>query len=396
MKVYLTRMASPVLAFGIFFAVSCTYFDKSQNEERYSYQEQIDNRIQEINEQLYSYPGNQELLNEKGELLIALAELMADPNDRNPVYRDLYHLSLETDLLQEMVVKAWSQEQNSGVSLLQSNRNDISVNHYDDILGHFYNAITLQPDSMVTYSLLATTYYEQGSIHHAIETMEKALEVSGNGNKAFKEKLGYLYLEAGRTDVSVGMYEDLVTEYPDDNHLLHGLINAYMLSNRHDDAVDLLKQLTEEYPARYNYQEALAAQLYFQFKEKSESYNPLDAESEITVDYLIKLASDIDAIFTSLMNSTPVNEENIYRMAAYYRNTAAVFSMLSQNTDITVADQEQLINLTNEFTEKSISHWERLAELSPDNLEYMTVLRQIYLENGMNEEADFIERSHNF
>ena len=389
-------MVSLVLTFGIFFAVSCTYFEKSQNEEQLSYQEQIDQRIEEINDQLLSDPDNHELIAEKGELLIGLADLMANPNDRMPVYRNLYNLSTESDIVQSMVVKAWSEEQNSGVRLLQTERNDVSIDHYDEILGHFYNAITLQPDSMVTYSLLATTYYEKGSIHHAIETMETALEISGNGDMAFKEKLGYLYLEAGRTDESVGMYEDLVTEYPDDNHLLHGLINTYMISNRHDDAVIILKQLTEEYPTRYNYQEALATQLYFQFKEKSGMFSPMDEESDITAATLIDLASEIDTIFNSLMNNTPVNEENVYRMAAFYKNSAATLTRLSELSDTPEMDQEKFIEISNDFTEKSLSLWERLAEMNPDNLEYMTVLRQIYIENGMDEEAELIERSYNY
>ncbi len=397
MKYYLTRMVSVALTFGIFFAVSCTFFDNAQNEEQVSsYQDRIDQRIDEINEQLLENPDQENLIIEKGELLLNLADLMANPYDRIPVYRDLYSLSLETNGLQNHIVKAWSDEQASGIRLLQTNRNDESADHSDAILAHFHNAITLQPDSLVTYSLLATTYYETGSIHHAIDILENAIEISGQNDKTLYEKLAYLYLEAGRTDVSVQMYQNLVAEYPDDNHLMHGLANAYILSNRHEEAITTLRQLIELYPTRYSYQEALAAQLYYQYKDQSDKFLKSDPQSDFSISELILLIHEIDEIFNSLTNNTPVNEENIYRMAAFYKNSTGILNSISEFADLGEELSQQFNEISIDHAEKALLHWERLAEMNPENLEYLTVLHQIYLQHGMREEADLIERSYNF
>lgn len=396
MKYYLTRMVSLVLTFGIFFAVSCTFFDKTQNEERISYQDRIDQRIDEINEQLLENPDQKELIIEKGELLLDLADLMVNPYDKNPVYSELYSLALETNELQELIVRAWSDEQTSGVRLLQANRNNEAIDNSDVILAHFHNAITLQPDSLVTYNLLATTYYETGSIHHAIDILEKADEISGQQNKTLKEKLAYLYLEAGRTDVSVEIYQNLVVEHPDDNHLMHGLTNAYILSNRHEEAITTLKQLIELYPTRYSYQEALAAQLYFQFKRQSGKIITSDDPFDFSTDELIQLMYEIDDIFTSMTNNTPINEENVYRMATFYKNSTGILNSISEITHLDEDVSQRFNEISQNHAEKSLLFWERLAEMNPDNLEYMTVLHQLYLQNGMREEADLIERSYNF
>lgn len=396
MKYFTTRMVSLLLTFGIFFAVSCTVFEKSQNEEQVSVQDQMLQRMDQIDQQIIENPDNPELKFRKGELLLDMADLMVDPTDRNPIYRNLFDLSMETDLLQPLVVQAWSEEQNSGVRLLQSDRNDDTVDHYNDILAHFNNAVILQPDSLVTYSLLATTYYENGSIHQAIETLESAIEISDQDEQEFQEKLAYLYLEAGRTDISVNMYENLVSESPDNHHLLHGLINAYILSNRHEDAILILKGLTDEYPARYSYHEALAAQLYFRFKNSSEHFiNGTDDQDERSADQLIQWAIEIDELFNLLISSTPINEENIYRMATFYRNSAGLLINLSEHSD-DVESKQEFDRFATDHSEKSLSYWERLLEMDPDNLEYITVLHQLYLDNGMIEEADSIERSYNF
>ena len=46
--------------------------------------------------------------------------------------------------------------------------------------------------------------------------------------------------------------------------------------------------------------------------------------------------------------------------------------------------------------EYSLPIWERLAELNPENMGYISNLHQVYLELGMNEDAESLERSYNF
>lgn len=121
------RMLSLVLAFGIFFTLSCstvrdTGTSKSSNNEETSLQEQINNLNQQISEE----PGNTDLQTEKAHLLYQYSQNISDPGNRNPVYMnirdiaDSYSADASTsEQLDEVLSQAWHSEQQSGMRLLQ-------------------------------------------------------------------------------------------------------------------------------------------------------------------------------------------------------------------------------------------------------------------------------------
>jgi tetratricopeptide (TPR) repeat protein len=399
-----TRMASLVLAFGIFFAISCSTFENTVPAEEPSQLEYLNEQIIRINQELESDPNNRELKIQKAKMLNEFASKQKNPSDRYPVYQNLYSINQpngdsEIPEITEILVKAWENEQLSGVRLLQTNRDSKVNQHYYDVLAHFDNAIVLQPDSMVTYSLMSTTFYENGSIRNAIETLESALNRSADEDPKYLEKLAYLYLEFGNTDESIKIYENLVSNSSNDSHLIHGLTNAYMISRRHNDAIAQLKLLSEEYPSRPYYREALATQLYFLFADKSaELYRGFESGEEIEdkVVELLELSDEAHLIYDSLRTTIPTNEESFFRMGTFYNNSINKFSALHSDLNLSSERNANLVSTIETYREISIELWERLTEINPDNMEYAYTLYNLYKDAGMNEEADSIERSYNF
>ncbi len=399
-----TRMASLVLAFGIFFAISCSTFENTVPAEEPSQLEYLNEQIIRINQELESDPNNRELKIQKAKMLNEFASKQKNPSDRYPVYQNLYSINQpngdsEIPEITEILVKAWENEQLSGVRLLQTNRDSEVNQHYYDVLAHFDNAIVLQPDSMVTYSLMSTTFYENGSIRNAIETLESALNRSADEDPKYLEKLAYLYLEFGNTDESIKIYENLVSNSSNDSHLIHGLTNAYMISRRHNDAIAQLKLLSEEYPSRPYYREALATQLYFLFADKSsELYRGFESGEEIEdkVVELLELSDEAHLIYDSLRTTIPTNEESFFRMGTFYNNSINKFSALHSDLNLSSERNANLVSTIETYRERSIELWERLTEINPDNMEYAYTLYNLYKDAGMNEEADSIERSYNF
>lgn len=408
MKYPTTRMASLLLAFGIFFTVSCAVFEKSESYETQPYLHQLDEQLKTVNQELESDPDNIELRIKKAELLAEYASLQSNPSDRYPIYQNLYSLNTltgENDRreiadITDILVKTWAAEQSSGIRLLQSDRGSGETNqYYYDILAHFDNAIVLQPDSSVTYNLMATTFYESGSISNAIETLAKAVERTENPKPIVLEKLAYLHLESGNTDHAIVIYEKLVNENPNDQQLIHGLTNAYMISERHLDAIARLTLLSEEFPTRYNYKEALATQLYFVFADRStQLLNEIDSSTDVddNINDLQQLSNQIHNLFDSIRNSIPVNEESLYRMGTFYNNSISKFSRINPLVPITSDKGAELLSTIQNYRTTSIVIWERLVELNPDNMEYVYILYDLYQDEGMTEEADSIERSYNF
>ncbi len=392
-------MLSLVLAFGIFFTFSCstlkdTESTNSSDSDEITLQEQIKN----INQQISEEPENAELQAEKASLLFQYSQDIPQPGDRQPVYLNIREIANSYSSnrnisvqLDEILSEAWHTEQQSGVRLLQNSESTQSQD-FSRIISHFQNAITLIPDSVQTYSLLATTYYQQGNMNEAIETLEQAEEQKQQYNPAISEKLAYLHLESGNLEEAEQRYGNLVEYKPEKLLYKHGLINVLILSDKHEDAIEMLEQLSDEYPTRYDYQESLATELYYLFKTKTDSFAFSGVNSELSgeeQEELMNLLSSVHSIFETIQETLPTSEENLFRMASFYKNASTRLSQLPDtNQDLEEMEQD--------FMEYSLPLWERLAEINSENLGYINNLYQVYLDLGMQEEAESIERSYNF
>ncbi len=411
MKHSLARTALPMLigmTFGVFFILSCSTVEQSstQSEQPPSTHQQFEEQLSSLDRQIGENPNEISLRVQKANLLVDYAKSREEPSQRKPVYQNLRDLSASTaqinqytDELEPVITAAWAEEQSSGMRLLQQNDSETIDTHFETIIAHFENAITIIPDSLVTYSLKATTFYRNGYLNEAVKTLETAKRMAESTDLEISEKLAYLYLESGKLDESVAIYRDLVESQPDDDHFHHGLVNAYILNNQHEKAVDLLQLLVEKYPTRYNYQEALATELYFIFEKEAGlilsnpgSYDPADE----SIGQLVDKLEDVHSMFEALKSDIPTNEENIYRMAAFYKNSASKLREISASLSLNNESKESIEALEKAHLEYGLPLWERLTEINPDNLEYLTGLRNIYQNLGMEEEAESLERSINF
>ncbi len=403
------RTAVPVLigiAFGIFFTLSCSTVEQTESStEELTTTDRLEMQLNEINQRIQQEPENSRHYQEKSEVLYSIAKNQP-VQQRQPVYQNLrdHSNSAENQLgkyqpeLDEILKKAWSDEQSKGVQILQQHRDDGTNEHYPEILAHFNNAITIIPDSLVTYSLKATTLYENGYLNEATETLETAINISDSSKPELLEKLAYLYLESGKIENSIAIYEDLAIDKPNDQHIKHGLINAYIIQENHEDAAVILNELSESYPSRYIYQEALANQKYFIFENKAGELlrSDYNGSQEDSINEIGALADDIHTIYDSLRTKMPVNEENTLRMAAFYKQAHSIFSEILQWGDFEDEEASEIVERKEQFADFALPLWERLVELNPDNLEYLHNLYEVYTLLGMDDDAEAIERSINF
>lgn len=398
MTYQIPRMLSLALAFGIFFTLSCSTLQDTESANSSDDETTLREKISNINQEISENPENTNLQTEKAQLLYRYSQTIPAPENRTPVYQNIRDIannyssnSRSSNQLNKVLSEAWYNEQQSGVRLLQRSEStqDQDVSR---ITSHFENAITLIPDSLQTYGLLATTYYQHGNLNQSIEILEQAEEQRDQYNPAISEKLAYLYLESGNLVEAERRYRDLVESNPDKLLYKHGLINVLILSDKHDETIDMLEELSEEYPARYSYQESLATELYYMFKSKTDSYVSSSSNSELSEDEreeLTGLLASVHTIFETIQESLPSSEENLFRMASFYKNAS---QRLQQLPD----DNGEFDDMESEFMENSLPLWEQLVEINPDNLGYINNLYQVYLELGMQEEAESIERSYNF
>lgn len=408
MKYFQTRMAFPTFlgfAFGIFFTLSCATTQTAETSEQpRTSQEQFDTQLNRLNAEIRDNPENDALKVQKATLLAGHANTFQNPGQRNPLYRNMNDLSRNVnpdsrEMLQidRLLKNAWSTERNEGVRLLQEDRSESFDNHFDDIVAHLDNAITLIPDSLVTYSLKATTLYRRGHLSDAIATLESARERTDANKPDIDEKLAYLHLESGNAPESIRLYSGLTQNYPSNEHFQHGLINALIINEQHEDAAELLREMTERYPSRHHYRESLATEMYRAFSYKANRMTDRrEGLYDDSIRDLFNILEEIHTIFEDLQDQVPSNEETTFRKAVIYKNAALKLSEIRNILPPDRVTSSELADFHEEYMMLSLPHWERLAELNPDNMDYMNSLYTVYLELGMDEDAESIERMYNF
>ncbi|MDZ7757921.1 tetratricopeptide repeat protein [Rhodohalobacter sp.] len=394
------RMTSFLLVFGIFFTLSCATTNSSNNLESSDQPtvEELQDRLTQLDNRLQNDVQNSSLTIEKASLLSEIAEKTEPPSQRLPYYRNLRDMAdanySDQNVRQEIdhyVQTSWTFEQTEGVKLLQQNPSGMDEQLTDEVISHFKNAITVNPDSLTTYNLLANTFYRSNRYDQAIQTLESALENIEPDPSEIREKLAYLYLESGNIDTSIRIYEDLVEDYPERAQIRHGLANAYMLNNEHDFAISILRNLIEDYPNRIEYKESLAGELYFKFRSSALRYiNSDETISEADRDELLQKLDEITSLYNEIDSTVPLSDDNAYRKAAYLKNSAGYLADLSSNSTGNQFEEYRI-----ELLNSSMVLWERLSENNPDNISYIRNLYDVYVELGMTEEAESIKRSYN-
>ncbi|MFU8812012.1 MAG: tetratricopeptide repeat protein [Balneolaceae bacterium] len=382
---FLSRKVSALLTFGIFFAVSCSTLTQSSKPPHELYHEgNYDQALEQVNRTLADDPQREDLQLLKVSILTAQAKNLPQPERRTLPYRNAYdtknlqiHEPALSDSAHSLLLSAWSFEQDAALTILQQ-ESRLSDQQYRLAKSHLENALTVLPDSSAPYSLLSTLSYRQGETDQALLYLQQAVENDAHVTEAMLEKQAYLYMETGNLERSAELYEQLVDQFGTTDTYTHGLLNAYILQERHEKAIELLSELRESHPTRPFYLEALAVQSYYQSRREFEQDNDIDS-------FAADLAR-ISDMFEELMAMTPFYEERTHRAATFYSN--ATRQLLEHGRD-SFADKAA------QFAASSVQHWQQLMENDPENRAYAVQLARAYRAAGMTNEAELLEQQYN-
>ncbi|WP_340105815.1 tetratricopeptide repeat protein [Rhodohalobacter sp. 8-1] len=401
-----TRMVSLLLTFGIFFALSCSTFKTSSKTALDLYESgNYNNALRTVNLQIEDSPDDQQLRILKAEILQKIAVENYQPENRESVYSNLRtttdEITFSTDRYQSktdsILNSAWMHEQSAGVRLLQQDGTDSFDQYFDRVIAHFKNAVTIIPDSIVTYNLMATTYYRHGNLSEAINTLEAIEDKGFTRPPETCEKLAYLYLEAGQIEQSVKIYETLSANNPESEIYQQGLVNSYILGDMHTDAIALLEELTDVYPNRVQYREALATERFYQMRHRiyDETQNPgFETYADQEIDELLSQLNEIGSIYRDIDETLPSSEERQQRIAAFYVSAADMLNELQPH--VTDTASARLTEQEEFYLRESIPYWQSLYEANSDRAAYAYSLIEVYTELGMESEAELLEQQINF
>lgn len=176
----------------------------------------------------------------------------------------------------------WGQLFNRGIDAYlkgKSAQGDSAAMFFNEAVDVFTTAIAVNPDSASTYTNLGLVYLGLNDFEKAVANFEMSLSKEADPNLIVS--VGGMYLESGRTlqsearnakgaakdslerlskqrlDRAIATLERGRTLWPDNSNIIGSLLDAYVASNRTDEAMANIKLAVEKNPSnkilRYNY-----------------------------------------------------------------------------------------------------------------------------------------------
>lgn len=393
-----TRMSMLVIAFGFFISCSKAY------EPVFS-QPQPEATAQELLDQAAELKSQNPTSSEAAALEVqAFAKLARDkaPSQRQEDYRAMRQsftsvlMQQSTDRLSRSALDAinhtlsnsWSLEHNSGAGIVSSDSTK-SAQRLRTALSHAQNAIIIQPDSLISYELMADTYALLGDSENAIQTLLLADSLLKPESQRIHENIAFLYMNSGNPEESVTWYESALrwqqskaerTIDPGEPGLQrgsllntwHGLVNAYIAAGQSENAITSLEQLLEISPANNSYKSVLSAQLVTRISAQFENASTPDRSLIVnTIDKLTELVkNDPEAKLSLASNLTTVT-------------TSTVESKLAENESYSASDDLDIMLIC----DAAISLYQEVLSIDSTNTTAISGLADTYLVLGNEEEA---------
>jgi len=374
----------------------------------------------------------------RGMAVASKAQTIDPPADRKPYYEDSkssfdkadrFMRERETtpeelDDLGELVTEFWAYEHNSGIEYLTEDSLRNAVDSPDRIaMSHFENAITIQPDSALTYIVLASTEFNTGDISSAISTYEKAMERLERPEIEDYEFLISLYINQERFDDAEPLTQEAMDFYPEEDQFIQFLADIYIQQGNVDEAIAIIESLIEADPENPQYYRVLGTQVYQNVsainEQISQKYNRIfDLEREIRTltgdeaeakeEELETLRAEVAELEEESQELTEISinqMKEVTRLSEEDDDAYSILGIIHQNRAASLFERRNAIVDDNELADRldqearedlmaAMEYYERAAEINPDEAVYWESLFQVYTTLGMEEEArDAMEKA---
>lgn len=429
---------TPILLIILFlsFLWSCETTDPLVNEVQISlFTGDYETALETVNNAIEINPDNYIAHYYKGVVLSSQAYEMEPASARKDVYaqaresleraRELMEAQEETpdelEELNESIVSYWADEYNMAVNY----QNDDSLFNatpepYQVSLDHLENAVTINPDSAMTYQVISSTHFQLNNVDQAITTYETAMDMLEEPAESDYEYLISLYLYDNRYDKAIDLSEEALDNYEGNSVFVQFLADAYIQSGERDKAIELVEGLIREEPDNPQYRRVLGTQVYQSVEALTSELSDLYEElfelrrqsgnaQESTQAQLQQLETEIDRREAEIDELTdisiremeevvrmePESEDANFILGIIYQNRAANLFERRNNTNDN-AESNRYDAMAREVLDEARTYYERAAEINPDNPDNWQSLFQVYTILNMEEEAEEAMRRAGF
>lgn len=322
--------------------------------------------------------------------------------------------SVESELLMN---RKWGKEHNQGV---QYATQDASLSTVDEPFelaeDHFENAITINPDSLISLEVLADVYRINNKPEKSLQAFKELKQKSDRSEAYVYDRIGALYLLEERYDEAKDILMEGIEMYPDSVFLVQKLADTYMNLGNNQESIKVIESLIERDPQNPQYHLVLGTQVYIMaseiddkvsaeydkiFELERELRNLNGAEKRATEKKIADSRKEIaqesarsDELTERAINELklvielrPEDATTFNSLGIIYQNRAS--SLFDKRNATT--DNDEAARIDTEAKEKlrtAMGYYEKATELEPENQEYWKSLFQVYTLLGMNDKAE--------
>ena len=334
------------------------------------------------------------------------SEMRSNLVDARTAFATMEKAPAESEQVTNLILNAWGREHNKAIEYALDDSVMATVqNPLDYSIQHLVNATTVNPDSTLSYDVLAQVYYMNSDYEGAATAMARVIELKNPGEASEYDRLASYNFLMGKPDAAVNALEEGLAIYPDSTSLIQKMADGLFQTGDTDRALELVEGLVENDPTNAQYRLVIGTQIYQRVMTLSDSVSAnsdmiyeIRDEDEARVDELNAinegLREQIDMLtkraeeaLIAAAEIEPNNPMIFNTLGVVYQNKAAALFDLRNNT-VDNDEAMRLDELAKAEATLAMENYERAAELDPENTSYWESLFRIYTSLGMLEEAE--------
>lgn len=357
------------------------------------------------------------------------AKTIPQPNERKGTYENFRESAVtarekfsaqeevpsEAGDVDNLILSTWGFEHNKAIEFVNDDSLKATVEEPIKVaVAHLENAVIINPDSTLSWDILAQVQSLDGNYPGAIEALNTSMEMKGNPPSEDYLRLGTYYRESEQPEEAISVLETGVESYPDSVQLVQVLADVYMQAGQREKSIETIEALIERDPDNAQYHLALGTQLLQATTEISEritsNYDEIyDLGTELrnnrnradainaSIDSLVSVNEELtsemnelsDRAESELIRVTELRPEDPkayqYLGISFTNKAAALYEKRNFTQDNELASE--LDKKAKEELREAMKYYEKAVELEPDNTANWQSLSRIYVQLDMQEKA---------
>src|SRR5699024_4301086 len=290
---------------------------------------------------------------------------------------------------------------------------------------HLKNATIIQPDSSLSWNVLAQVSAMNKDFEVAADAKEKYISMIEQDTTLKANdylQLASYYFQADANQEVVSALEMGIEQFPDSDELVSNLADAYQRAGQPKKAIATVKKMVEQDPQNPQYHLVLGTQIYQQalvlndslsanydeiFSLQQKLRNSSDAEKENIQQQIAELEQQNEQLEPKVEELTDQAEEELKTVVQYRSDDDAAYNTLGiidQNRAKAIIDKRnrtkdneeaaQLDKQGKEMLQEAMKNYKRATEIKPNEQKYWKSLYSIYVALGMDDKAaDAMEKA---